>query len=57
MKQVVRYAHIKEPRETVFKIIGKKYPRDPQDFADSKLEGEFSEAKASKRMKIETPVT
>lgn len=57
MKQIVRNAHIKEPREAVCKILGKKYPRDVEDFANSKLGGEFDPGRASKRMKIETPVT
>ena len=56
-KQLVRLCHIAKPASAVMSILGKRYPGTREGFEKSRLEGEFDESRASKRMKIETPET
>lgn len=56
-KQLVRLCHVAEPASAVMSILGKRYPGTREEFEKSRLEGEFDESRARKRMKIETPET
>jgi telomerase protein component 1 len=38
-------------------ILGKKYPKTPEDFARSGLPGNFERERAGKRMKLPVPET
>jgi len=38
-------------------IVGKKYPKDQDEFSKTGLEGSFDISKATKRMKLPTPET
>ncbi|CAG5115663.1 unnamed protein product, partial [Candidula unifasciata] len=57
IKHLIRKLHIKEPVEPIMCIIGKKYPKTPEEFYKSRLPGVWEEEKAGKRMKLPVPET
>mmetsp|Transcript_81446 Transcript_81446/g.225566 ORF Transcript_81446/g.225566 Transcript_81446/m.225566 type:complete len:907 (-) Transcript_81446:83-2803(-) len=57
MKCLVRLCHITEPHELVMKVLGKHYPWNEQEFAESGLHGCFDESLAGMRMRLKEPFT
>ncbi|KAL4483605.1 hypothetical protein ABPG72_006671 [Tetrahymena utriculariae] len=59
-KDLIKFCHISEPKERVFKILGKKYPKTEEEFkaafGDS-ASAPFNPELAGKRMKIEISKT
>eukprot|EP00794_Sanderia_malayensis_P012166 gene12166-13421_t len=57
LKQLIRKLHISQPVNAVMCIIGKLYPSTREEFRLSRLEGDWNEERAGKRMKLPTPET
>ncbi|PVD30085.1 hypothetical protein C0Q70_09346 [Pomacea canaliculata] len=57
LKQLIRKLHIVEPPEHVMCLVGKKYPKTPEEFYCSRLPGVWEEERAGKRMKLPIPET
>lgn len=59
-KDLIKFCHISEPKERVYKILGKKYPKTEEEykaaFGDS-ASAPFNPELAGKRMKIEISKT
>lgn len=59
-KDIIRFCHISEPKERVFKILGKKYPKTEEEyrttFGDS-ASTPFNPEMSGKRMKIDISTT
>lgn len=59
-KDLIKFCHISEPKERVYKILGKKYPSTEEEykatFGDA-VSAPFNPEKAGKRMKIEISTT
>ena len=57
IKNLIRTLHINYPGYYVMAILGKTYPKTIEEFYASRIDGEFKEELAGKRMKLETAYT
>ena len=57
IKNLVRTLHIKDPGYYVMGILGKNYPKSPEEFSRSRLDGSWDETLAGSRMKLKTAFT
>ncbi|XP_048867446.1 telomerase protein component 1 [Brienomyrus brachyistius] len=57
LKKMIQRLHISEPAEHVMAILGKRYPKDAQEFILSGLKGSWDPDRAGQRMKLVQPDT
>jgi hypothetical protein len=57
LSSLIRWSHAAGPAETMMGILKKRYPGTSEEFEESKLKGDFDEAKVGSRMRLAIPET